>query len=115
MARIVRHHVVEINSDPKAVCDLHEANEVALRAIFCRERARLIDIAEVEAIEGVKTHRIGSSARFKRRRQPERVVTGLRKFWHPRLDLRPRGVEILQNHLAPERPRESKKADDESL
>ena len=97
--RVVIHDVVEVNANPKAMRDFDEANQVRFRSIARADRAALILAAEIKSIPQIIANGKAATS-FGRRREPERIVTGLGQLRHFQGDFVPVGIEILEHRFA---------------
>ena len=100
-AGVVRHDIVEIDTDPEAMRNAHETHQIRLGPVFRPHRAALVAVAEVEAVKRIEAHREGPRARLEGRRQPERIVAALRQLRQAALDFAPGRAEVLQDDFGP--------------
>ena len=95
----MRHDVVEINPQPEPVRRPNQTLELGLGAVKSGQRSGLFLVAQIKPIEGIEPHGISAGSAFERWRQPKRIISRLREFGQPALDVTPRSSKVLQDHL----------------
>ena len=108
---VMRHDIVKVDLDPETVRGPDQRKEVFLGAISCRDRSRLLDVAEVKAVEGIEAHREGSGSSLEWWWEPERGISGFSDLRDALFDSFPAGAEVLQDRFLRMRERSQCKKD----